>query len=250
MGLRDKKYMISSVKGIFIFSLLYLFSPVASQEISVLSGEEISNYTEKQYGPYTSLINGEKYYYPYRLAVGDPFFPVHDHNRASVRINGKVYDNQEIKYDIYNNLVVLEFNDMNGASKSIILRSEWLDYFILGNSLFKKFRDEHGSERFGQVIYEGDITCYYFWMKSYRPDTRFGESQYNFSDPLRHSFILINGESRPYTGRHSFFKCIPVKNRPQIKTYVKKNRVRIRRASDADMRLLLEYINQIQGDEN
>ncbi len=241
--------MIRSMKGIFICFLLYLFGPVASQEISGLSGEEISSYTENRYGPFTSLINGEEYYYPYRQALGDPFFPVHDHNKASVRINGKVYENQQIKYDIYNNLVVLDFNDMNGALKSIILRSEWLDYFVLGNILFKKFRDEHGSERFGQVIYEGDITCFYLWTKRYQPNTRFGESRYSFSDPFRHSFILLNGELRPYNGRHSFLKCFPVKDRPYIKTYLKKNRVRIRRASDADMSLLMEFINQIQGNE-
>lgn len=243
------EFVKRSMKGIFICSLLNFFGPVAAQEISGLSGDEISNYTEKQYSPYTALINGEKYYYPYRLAMGNPFFPVNEHNKALVRINERVYENQEIKYDIYNHLVVLEFDDINGASKSIILRNEWLDYFILGNSLFRKFQDEQGSERFGQVIYEGNITCFYFWMKSYQLNTRSGESLYSFSDPIRHSFILINGESRPYTGRHSFLKCFSVKYRPQIKTYLKKNRVRIRRASDADMRLLMEFINQIHGDE-
>lgn len=249
MGFEKKEYIFRSIRGFLICSLLYHFNPVVCQEISRLSEAEISTYTENQYGPLTALINGEKYYYPYRQASGDPFFPVHENNTALVQIKGKVFENQEIKYDIYNQLVVLEFNDMNGASKSIILNSEQLDYFILGNNLFKKFPNENGSMQFGQVIYEGNITCFYFWTKRYVPNIRAGESTYSFSDPFRESFILINGESRPFTGRNRFLKCFSAKKRPQIKTFIKENKIKIRRASDAEMRLLMEFINQIHGDD-
>jgi hypothetical protein len=118
------------------------------------------------------LISGEKYHYPYRAAHGNPFLTPDGTDDASVQLNGVVYENQDVKYDIYNQHIVLDFNDMTGASRSIILRPEIVDLFILDDRLFKKYPQEGNVERFGQVIYEGEISCFYFWKKRYSVDSK------------------------------------------------------------------------------
>lgn len=227
-----------------VLSSLVLNSPLTSQVTQVRTGREISEYAEEQYGPATTLINGEKYYYPYRMASGDPFLEHNENELASVRIQGKLYNDQVIQYDIYNQLVVLEFIGLTGALRSIILRTELLDQFTLGKKVFRKYPAEDGSERFLQVLYEGKVSCYYFWKKRYTPDPKVGVYRYSFSEAIRQSFLTIHGEDYPFKGRRSFLQCLPGADRPTIKTYIQKNRIRIRKASDPEMHRLLEYINQ------
>lgn len=241
------------VKGIAIsltLLLVTIYQPLLSQEASIESLLEISDHAEEKYGPDMVLINGEKYHYPYRAALGNPFLTSSGTDNASVLVNGVVYENQHLKYDIYNQLIVLEFNDMTGALRSIILRNEILDQFILDDRLFKKIPHEGSAERFGQVIYEGEISCFYFWKKRYSVDSKVGQNQYSFSDPIRQSYLMTDGQVILYKGKRSFLNCIPAQERVQIKAFMKKNRIRIRKESDTDMRLFLENINQIRQDEN
>ena len=145
---------------------------------------------------------------------------------------------------------MLDFNNRAGASGSIVLRNELLDHFVLGGTLFKKFPNEYGSEQFGQVIFEGKTNCFYFWKKKYLLDFKVGENHYSFSNPIRQPFIMVNGYSYPYTGKRSFLKCFSRQAQLRIRTYFKENRIRIRKASDLEMHSLMEYINQLSGDEN
>ncbi|MCK4751565.1 MAG: hypothetical protein KAT15_31120 [Bacteroidales bacterium] len=227
-----------------VFLLQLQFCPLHAQDTSAISFPEIRDYIEELYGPSADLINGEKYHYPYSYSKGDPFLNLPGNHDASIQIKGKVYEKQEIKYDIYNHLVVLEINEKNGVSGSIVLRNEWLDQLILGGFQFKKFPDEFGVERFGQVIFEGKTTCFYFWKKRYMLDIMVGENHYSFSDPIRQPFIMVNGHAYPYTGMRSFLKCFSRQDQLNIRTYLKENRIRFRKATDQEMQSLMEYINQ------
>jgi hypothetical protein len=245
-----QKHKFSGIAGSVVLLLVTIYQPILSQEASVQSFLEISDHAEEKYGPDMVLISGEKYHYPYRAALGNPFLTPSGNDDASVQLNGVVYENQRVKYDIHNQLIVLEFNDMTGASRNIILRDELLDQFILDDKLFKKYAQEGSDERFGQVIYEGVISCFYFWKKRYSVDSKVGQNQYSFSDPIRQSFLMTDGQVIPYNGKKSFLNCFPAQERMQIKAIMKKNRIKIRKESDTDMRLLLENINQIHQDEN
>lgn len=245
-----QKHKLSGIAGSVVLLLVIIYQPLLSQEASVQLFLEISDHAEEKYGPDMVLISGEKYHYPYRAALGSPFLNPSGTDDASIQVRGVVYENQHVKYDIYNQLIILEFNDMTGALRSIILRPEILDLFILGDILFKKYPQESGVERFGQVIYEGEISCFYFWKKRYSVDSKVGQNQFSFSDPLRQSYLIRNGQVIQYKGKRSFLSCFPAKERVQIKAFMKKNRVSIRKAGDEAMRLLLENINQIHQDEN
>ncbi len=242
---------ISKVKRVSILlSILFRCWTLHSQDTLHKSYLEISNYAEERYGPSVDLINGEKYHYPYRSATGDPFFYNSESSNASIQIGGKVFENQRIRFDIYNQVIVLDFTDMNGASRSIILRTEWLDQLVIEGTLFKKYPDENGAKRFGQVVFEGKSSCIYFWTKRYVPDLKVGDNRYKFSEPIRQSYIVVNGKSFPYTGKASFLKCFSEKDQERIKSYLKKNRIRIRKSSGLEIRSLMDYINLLAGDED
>lgn len=242
--------MFRALAGSLSIILLFQLCNLHSQETSDVSYLEIKEDADERYGPSTDLLNGEKYHYPYRLARGNPFFEVQGEQNASIQINGNLYEKQNIKYDIYKQFIVLDFMDRSGAPGSIVLRNEWLDYFIIGGNRFKKFPDENGFERFGQVIFEGVISCVYFWEKEYSLDLHKGENHYQFSDPIRHPYIVIQEQFYPYSGKRSFLKCFPGQNQLQIKTYLKEKRIRIRKSTNLEMQLLMGYINQLSEHED
>ena len=235
--------------GLFLLLTVQL-SPLFAQDATDFSFLEISEDANKRYGPSPNLLNGEKYHYPYRSARGNPFFEVKGDADASVQINGRLFEKQKIKYDIYNQLIVLDFIDRSGAPGSIVLRNEWLETLIIDGFQFKKYPDENGLERFGQVIHEDNFSCVYFWEKEYTPDLQYGEKSYRFSDPKRQAYILTHGHFSPYSGRGSLLKCFPKPIQLQIKTYLKENRIRIRKVDDLQMQSLMVYINQLSNDED
>ena len=249
--------MIKAYRGIFkglimgiSFMLLLQYYPLHAQKTTNLSILGIREDAERKYGPNADLLNGEKYQYTYKTTRGDPFLWAHNDIESSVQIKGRVYGHQKIRFDIYNQLMVLDFTDMSGGPGSVVLNKEWVDHLIIGELLFKKFSDEEGLEKFGQVIYEGKVSCFYYWEKKYLPDLHEGENQYYFSDPIRQSCIVVNGKTCAYTGDRSFIKCFAKQDHQGIKTYLKDNRIRVNKASDGEMQTLLDHINQSHRDED
>lgn len=243
-------YMYRVLGGSLFFMMLFLFSPMLAQDVADFSFLEISKDASERYGPSADLLNGEKYYYPYRSASGNPFFEVSGDKGASIQIDGKLYENQKIRYDIYNQLMVLDYKDRSGAAGSIVLRNEWLDYLVIDGYQFKKFPDVNGLERFGQVIHEGYFSCIYFWEKEYSPNFQQGEKIYRFSEPHLRSNIVIQDHFYPYSGKSKFLKCFPKQYHVKIKTYMKEKRIRIRKVSNPEMNSLMVFINQLSDHED
>lgn len=227
--------------GVFFLQFCYSLS---SQDNSGRTYLEIRQDAMDKFGPMMDLINGEMYNFPYRAAKGNPFLNTDSSYNAVIRIGETEYENQRLRFDIYNQQVVLDFNDRFGSAGSIVLHNEWLDRFIINDMLFKKYSEEFGSDHFLQVIYEGSASCLYSWKKSYKPDLRDGEMGYKFSDPIRKSFILVNHCCYSYEGRSSFLRCFSPNIRPVIKSYLKENRIRLRRSPDREIRSLMVFIEK------
>lgn len=226
---------------------LLQFYSLSAQSDSLSGYAGIRELAEKLYGPDPDLLNGQKYNYTYRSAGGDPFFEAIGQKASAIQIKGKRYDEQLIRFDIYNQLVILEFTDVSGARGSIVLNNDWIDYFNLGRAHFRKFPDKAGIERFGQAIFLDNITCVYFWKKYYQSELKNGKKYYWFSKPVRESVIIRGGQVYGYKNKKSFLKCFLEKDRKTVKVQMKKHRIQLKKVSDMEMESLMKYINQLQG---
>lgn len=233
----------------YLALLLLQVSPLLSQTASPDPYPGIRVDAETSYGPDPDLLNGKKYNFTYRSAEGSPFFDVSDPEQSSIRIKGKLYEGERVKFDIFNQLVVLDFTDLSGATGSIVLREDWVDGFTIGSIPFKKFPDKNGRLKFGQPVYEGRISCVYFWKKSYIPEQKDGTLFYKFSKPDREAVILLEGETCSFKNKHSLLACFPRELRGPVKSEIKSRHLRIGKASDLEMQMLIQYINQISGHE-
>jgi len=227
-----------------IWLLFLLYTPLISQVADQTSNSDIRDDAETKYGPIAELINGEKYYYPYWNDSGDPFFLPEQSKGVDIVIRGRHFINQNIRYDIYNQFIVLDYINLHGVSANIALRNEWVDQFYIGQKLFRKYLDEDGRERFGQLIYESSVSCIYFWDKLYVADLQNGQKHYEFSDPIRNASIIIGGETTLYKSKKSFFKKFPKQQQALIKSYLREKGIKFKKVDDEEMRLLMKFINQ------
>lgn len=226
---------------------LLQFCLLSAQSDSASSYAGIRELAEKLYGPDPDLLNGQKYNYTYRSAEGNPFFEVTDQDASSIQLKGKLYVAQKIRFDIYQQLVILDFTDISGARASIVLNNNWVEYFDIGSAHFRKFLDKDGNERFGQAISLDTISCVYFWKKFYKSEVKNGSKYYSFSKPEKEPVIMRGGQVYGYKNKSSFLKCFLEKDRKTIKMQMKEYRIKLKKVSDMEMKSLMKFINQLPG---
>lgn len=229
--------------GAFLLSALM---PLAGQENPILP--YLADVSGK-YGSDADLVNGEKYFYPYSRAEGTPFlYPTQQ--LASLGIKGREFKDQKVKYDIFNQQLVLEYTDSYGNFNNLVLRSEWVEYVDFGGMFFKKMTGPEGGDAYLQVIYEGRISCYYRWSKLYQLNLNSGVQSYYFAEPTRESYLHRDGVFHSYRNNRTFLKAFEKTERKLIKQQLKKNKLKVKQASNVQMASLIQYCESIEDEAN
>jgi hypothetical protein len=237
-----------------VMTLFILTCPCGDAGLMAQTAEELNRMDQiremaaENYRTSTDLLNGEKYQYPYRSDRGTPFLQLQGDPLATVEIAGTTFHEQRIRYDAYNQLMILDFRDAAGAEGSLVLNSHWLDQVILGPYRFRLFAGDGGNEKFGQVIGEGEYACIYFWEKKYLPDMQNGQQRYFFTDPERKTVLSYREQDCAYTGNRSMVRCFPEPVRGAVKEYLKANRIRVKKATLEEMEGLMKFVNQFAGE--
>ena len=236
-----KSYTITMV----LMGLLWLADIDAQQQ-------SITDYLaecERLYGSDADLVNGEKYFYPYTRSDGDPFF-FSEPRQVVIKVHEKEFAGQLVRYDIFNQQVVLDFNDIYGGTTSLVLRNEWVESFSFEEHLFKRMKGPEGDAGYFQVVVDGPISCVYTWSKSYLLNLNSGVQSYYFTDPLKESFLVINNTFFPYRNNRTFLKAFDSGQQKTIKQFMRQSKVKVNKSPDWQMRHLIEYCNSLSHEDS
>ena len=228
---------------LYLAGMVFPGHPLLAQGDPSVTSDIVSD-AEERYGPSAELYNGEKYPQAYRLAEGTPFFEFPGNPSAQVTIKGTVFNDLTIRYDMYNQVMVLETGDSARSPGSIILQDEWLEQVVIGDYLFKRFGGLNGQEQYAQILSEGTYQCVYLWEKRYLPDMHQGGKTYFFTEPSRQSYLIREGQMHFYKSNRSFLKGLALQEVDRVKRYLKDNRLKVKKASDQDMKRIMNFINQ------
>ena len=199
---------------------------------------------ERKYGSDADLVNGEKYYYPYRQSQGNPFF-YQEPRAAVILIHDKEFSGQQLRYDIYSQKLILDYQDLYGARSSLVLRDEWVKTFAFGDKQFVRMKDEEGREAYFQLVSGGHLSCVYRWSKDYLLNLSSGVSGYYFTEARKESFLVIGGEYFPFRNNRSFVKVLDPEIQRTVKSFMKEGKLKVNKARDAQIRHLVEYCNTL-----
>ena len=204
---------------------------------------------ERKYGHDADLVNGEKYFYPYRQSLGDPFF-FPEARKAAITVHEKQFRDQLLRYDIFNQKLILDFKDLYGASSSLVLRNEWVESFAFEHQRFVKLEGPGGIPGFYQMVWDGPISCVYRWSKKYQLNLTSGEQNYYFTDPVKESFLVVDGRFHFYRNNRAFVKIFDPEIQKTIKQFMRQSKVKVNRGSDAQIRHLMEYCNTLVHEDS
>ena len=159
--------IIRCLKYFLLLSVCF-YSGTAKTQAQTIYDSNIhrwKKYFDQSYGPDYNLINGIKYLYLYSAVIGHPFFGgTRFHIGSLVMANGE-YQDIYLKYDIYNQNMILQYSPFTGGTDQILLKNEFIHEFKIDGKLFRKYSFSETGTRFFQVVTSGKIYCLYQWEK-------------------------------------------------------------------------------------
>ena len=124
------------------------------------------------------------------------------------------YQDIYLKYDIYNQDMILQYSPFAGGTDQIYLKNEFIHEFKIDGKLFRKYSFPETGTRFYQVVTSGKTYCLYYWKKELNFSTL---SSYNFSPQKKESYIVKNSILYRFKSKKQFRKLFPVQHQKEIK---------------------------------
>ncbi len=229
-----------------LLSLIYQYTFAQYPDDQVAG--QLNTLFDEMYGLDQKLIRGAQYYDKYPGSQGNEFLGSDDFARGRLVINGVEYNHVDIRYDIYNQQVNLQFRNHSSAVNAVVLNNDNIEEFELNGMVFRKYFFPETGTSFFQIIAEGRITCLSFWYKNLSHRTSV-DYVYEFSDSRKKSFLLIDTILYKYSWKQTFIKLFP-ENMPGLRKYINQNNIRLRKASDSTMKKLIEYCDSLSNPES
>lgn len=219
----------------FIFTLI-LTSSVFSQE-TFREPEEV-------FGPDPLLYNGKKYsYFMPSSATGHQFLFSPDFSMGQVSIRQKTFKNLWLNYDVYNQELLLKYEDKMGTPQIIELSKAWLESFQLEGRQFLCLGPPE-EKRFYQVCGDREAVFLFYWKKEFGIEHGTGPVNYAFGPASRDLFLMIGEDIRPFRSKRSLLKGFDPVRREEIKAFIRKNRLHIKTATPNEMTALANFISR------
>ena len=229
--------------------LLAAFLGLPGLRAQQLSITEYLAECERKYGSDADLVNGEKYYYPYRQSEGDPFlYP--EPREALIQIHDKEFSGQQLRYDIFGQKLILDYKDLYGAKSSLVLRDEWVKSFSFGDKVFVRMKDMEGKEAYFQLVSGGHLNCVYRWSKDHQLNLSSSTSGYYFTEARKESFLVVGGKYYSYRNNRGFLKALDPDIQKTVKSFMKEGKLKVNKALDAQVRRLVEYCNSLYHEDS
>ena len=224
---------------LFAFTLLWIFPPIHGQQAFSGSSLTYPELVDRAYGQDQELVNGLQYFNHHPRSLGNPYLLDGFVRQGFASIRGVVYSNIWLRYDIYKQQVEVEYRTLNGADNQVVLVSDRVDHFQIGEHFFRNLSLQGEKEQFYQVIGADRMMCYIHWEKKLVPisgDLRFIEE---FTNPKRSYLLELDGEIKEFQSKSEFVKLFPESRRKEMKKLVRENSMQFRIASPAQLNLFL-----------
>ena len=230
---------------VFFIALCYS-CVLQAQTLNYSTINEYNFLFKKAIGLDQNLINGYQYINHYPKAKGHAYFGNNEFLPGRIIVNGKEYNNVYLKYDIYNQHILLKYKNSYGGSNHLILHNHSIEEFEIDDKIFKKLQFPNTQTQFYQIIAENKITCLYSWAKKINTVSGTLESYYEYSDQSKKSYLVINGQLHNYKGNRSFLKLFSGNQKIKIKQYLNNRKIKLKKASDKTMKTLIDFCANLE----
>ncbi len=191
------------------------------------------------------LYNGRVWRNLYLKIDGDPYLFSTDFLPGTVTIDGKTFDNIKIRYDIYNDQILIL------TDKIIILQlnKEMVDGFIIKsaevNYRFKKIdkNDQSPVSGYVNVVYDKATSLFVKYKKEI--DTSSSDNLFGVFYLMRKIYVMKDGYIQQISSRKQFLKLLQDKKQ-QVKNYIKGNKIKVSKLNPWSFATILEFYDSVK----
>jgi hypothetical protein len=223
-----------------IFLLFFSFAA------SYISAQQVVISPDDEYGYDPLLFNGRYYtFLPPFNTGGTQYFSDNLFETGSVSIRGVNYTNLSLNYDIFNQQLILQYKNKLGAENRIIISDAWLEGFSMKGINFEVMVAQDTLKKIFQVLGAGPDHVFYHWRKDLILDSFHGAKNHIFTKPAKEMYLFTGGSILRYWNNKNFYSLFPPDKKNEVKDYLRKNNVKVKRATDKTITDLMYYCNSL-----
>ncbi len=226
---------------ILLFSLYFLINALSSGTGCFASNQVSGDTIDIQ-----TLYNGRAWRNLFYKVRGDQFLFSPEFLPGSVTINGKLFENIPLKYDIYNDelLVITDHGII------LQLNKEMIEKFTLNyeNQVlnFRNFDPDSVNSLPGyvNVSYEGGISLYIKYRKEIL--SLAVENKYDLFNPVSKVFVRKDGEIIKVDSKGELLKLFE-DQRHQVRSFMRNSKLRVSRKYPETFKPVIEYYDKLHN---
>ncbi|MCK4700652.1 MAG: hypothetical protein KAT38_09970 [Bacteroidales bacterium] len=223
-------------------NLFFLFTTLAGQGT-------FPDLVENAYGLDQDLVNGIQYSNRYMRSEGHPYFLEDRFMNGSVSINGKIYQNVQLKYDLFSQRVEIKHDKISGRNYRYITISDRMEAFSLGEYEFRKLNIPEYPERYYQVINTRHFTCFVHWEKKLIPLENNVIYLDHFTNHRLYYWLELNGEIIAFNNRRAFARLFPGNMQREILKLFRQRHISFRNIGPDEILWTMEMVANLFNTE-
>ncbi len=186
------------------------------------------------------LYNGTIYNFGSAHIKGHQYLENEAFETGSIEIDAHTFSDLLLNYDIFHQEILFKSGE-GFQEKLISLPVGTIKSFSIGPRSFIVVQEENWEVKIYETIGEQDTAFFRSWSKELKTTNDNSIFNYEFSKPSRITY-LSDGESlHKLRWRKDVLEVFPETSRSDIKKFMRKNRIRFRKASSNELRTLINY---------
>lgn len=231
------------LKAVVGANLFFLFATLAGQGT-------FPDLVENTYGLDQDLVNGVQYSNRYKRSQGHPYFLEDSFKNGSVSINGKIYQNVQLRYDLLSQDVEIKHEKILGKNYRYITISDRMEAFSLGEYEFRKLKIQGEPERYYQFINNRHFTCLVHWEKKLVPLENSVIYIDHFTNHRLYYWLELNGEIIAFNNRRTFARLFPGNMQREILRLFRQRHISFRNVGPDKILRTMEMVANLLNTES
>ncbi|MBN1116592.1 MAG: hypothetical protein JXA77_05290 [Bacteroidales bacterium] len=228
--------------SVFVVSFFYTFLLFAQPDNL---SDKAYNYVLQSYGSDQKIVNGKFFIDKYLNDIGHPFYPEKTFQNGEFTLHGNDYKRYKILYNVFEQTIVIQYDDENGKLISFQPPMEFISKFKINNLTFTrndflKLAPEYISE-----IFKSSNFAFYFSLtkKKYESHHNISSLAYKYSNQIPSYFIVYKEESYKISNKKSFVNLFDKSIGKQVSRYMRKNDIKFPKSDLGEILVLLDFVN-------
>jgi hypothetical protein len=228
-------------RKIHLFSLVFLITALLTGTGCFAADPATSDTIDIQ-----TLYNGRAWRNLFYKVRGDQFLFSPEFLPGSVTIHGKLFENIPLKYDIYNDELLI----ITDQGIIIQLNKEMIEKFTINNEnqilSFRNFDSDSINSLPGyvNVVYEGGISLYIKYRKEIL--SLAVENKYDLFNQVNKVFVRKDGEIIKVDSKGELLKLLE-DQKHQVRSFIRSSKLRVSRKYPESFKPVIEYYDKLHN---